>query len=458
MKSRNIVLLLLVALMACGCASYPVNPPLNKIDTATGYRFENLAMNQGNSDETFIILALSGGGTRAAAFSYGAIRELSMIKLPDGETSLLDEVDIISSVSGGSFASAYYGLYGKERFLASFPKEVLSRKIQNAIILRLLAPWNWWRLGSWYYGRSDLAASYYGKNIFNNATFKDLPRKRPLIMLNSTDIGIGARFSFIQDHFDRLCSDLDQVGISRGVTASSAFPVAFTPLTFKNYPKEKCGYKTPTWLVNAKGNDLELNASRYDRALDWESYEDSGRPYIHLSDGGLSDNLGLRGPVLGLIWNASPLSIHAKFNNGKIKRVVVIAVDAQPKQPSKRDRSSHPPGIFTVLNAAASTPMENYSSDSIEQVRSYIENFNSQFTDAGEEPPVKFYFARVTFEAEKDAKIRRELQEIATKLQLPQKEVDLLVEEGGRLLRQSSNFQSLLNDLGITPEGEQGTE
>ncbi|MEN8136181.1 MAG: patatin-like phospholipase family protein [Thermodesulfobacteriota bacterium] len=449
MKSRNIVLLLLVTLISCGCASYPVNPSLNKIDTAKGYRFENLAMNQGNSDETFIILALSGGGTRAAAFSYGAIKELSTIKLPGGGASLLDEVDIISSVSGGSFASAYYGLHGKETFLANFPKDVLSRKIQNGIILRILAPWNWWHLGSWYYGRSDLADSYYGKKIFNKATFKDLPRQRPFIMMNSTDIGIGARFSFIQDHFDRLCSDLDQISISRGVTASSAFPVAFTPLTFKNYPKEKCGYKAGDWLENAK-NDLELNASRYDRALDWESYENSKRPYIHLSDGGLSDNLGLRGPVLGLIWNSSPLSIHRKFNNGKIKRIVVIAVDAQPKQPSKRDRSSHPPGIFNVLNAAASTPMENYSSDSIEQVRSYIENFNNQFKDAGEKPPVKFYFSRVTFEAEKDPQIRRKLQKIKTKLQLPKKKVDLLVEAGGRLLRQSSNFQSLLDDLGIT--------
>ncbi|MBU0484186.1 MAG: patatin-like phospholipase family protein [Proteobacteria bacterium] len=449
MKSQSFILLLLVALMSCGCASYPVNPPLNEVDTTTGYRFKNLAMNPGNGDDTFIILALSGGGTRAAAFSYGAIQELNTIKIPGSGASLLDEVDIISSVSGGSFASAYYGLYGKERFLADFPRDVLSRKIQNAIILRILAPWNWWHLGSWYYGRSDLADSYYGKKIFNNATFKELPRQRPFIMMNSTDIGIGARFSFIQDHFDRLCSDMDQVSISRGVTASSAFPVAFTPLTFKNYPKEKCGYKTPIWLSNAREYDLEVNASRYDRALDWASYEDSGRSYMHLSDGGLSDNLGLRGPVLGLIWNASPLSIHKKFNDGKIKRVVIIAVDAQPKQPSKLDRSSHPPGIFNVLNAASSTPMENYSSDSIEQVRSYIETWNSQFDDNDEKSPIKFYFSRVAFEAEKDPELRRDLQEIKTKLQLPKKAVKLLIDAGGRLLRQSPDFQNLRRDLGI---------
>lgn len=450
MKARTIFPLLLFILIFPGCALYPVNPPLDRIDDTSGYRFKNMKLNQGNSDKTFIILALSGGGTRAAAFSYGAIKELSTKKIPDNETSLLDEVDIISSVSGGSFASAYYGLFGKIRFLKDFPEDVLARNIETDLILRVIAPWNWWRLGSWNYGRSDLADQYYGNKIFKEKTFKDLPRKRPFIVINSTDIGIGARFSFIQDHFDRLCSDLDKVSISRGVVASSAFPVAFTPLTLKNYPKEQCGYKAETWVKNAK-KDLELNASRYDRALDWESYEDPDRSYIHLSDGGLSDNLGLRGPMLGLNSTSSPLSIIAKFNDEEnpIKRLVVIVVDAQPKLPSKLDHSAHPPGIFNVLNAAASTPMENYSSDSIEQVRSYIETWNTQFEDNEEESFIDFYFSRVTFEAEKDPELRRKLQQIKTTLQLPQEEVELLVSAGERLLRQSPDFQRLLHDLGI---------
>ncbi len=445
MNTKNYILVMLVALLCISCASYPVNPPLSQIDLKTGYRFENMKMNPGNSDDTFIILALSGGGTRAAAFSYGAIKELDRIKL-------LDEVDIISSVSGGSFAAAYYGLYGKDRFLLKFPGDVLALKIERALILRILAPWNWWHLASWKYGRSDLADHYYGNKIFNNANFNDLPRKRPFIIINSTDIGLGSRFSFIQEHFDRLCSDLNQVSVSRAVTASSAFPVAFTPLTFKNYPSEECGYETPDWLINAE-KDLELNASRYDRALDWESYEDTARSYIHLSDGGLSDNLGLRGPTLGLNWPSSPLSIIHKFNkmHGKrqIKRVAIIVVDAQPKLPIKLDGSAHPPGIFRVLNAAASTPMENYSSDTIGQIRSYITDLKRQFEDANEKAPIEFYFSRVTFEAEKDVKVRHALQKIKTKLQLPENEVKLLVKAGGRLLRQSHDFQRLCKAVGI---------
>ena len=120
MKLRIICCLLLSSLTFSGCLffpSYPVNPPLDKVDYGTGYRFKNIEMNKGNSDETFVILTLSGGGTRAAAFSYGVIKELNKYKLHDSDATLLDEVDIISSVSGGSFASAYYAVHGKKNFL-----------------------------------------------------------------------------------------------------------------------------------------------------------------------------------------------------------------------------------------------------------------------------------------------------------------------------------------------------
>ena len=446
MKFRNICWFAMITLIFISCASYPVNPAIEKIDQETGYRFQKMGMNKHNTNDIFIILALSGGGTRAAAFAYGAITELNETKIPDREGTLLDEVDIISSVSGGSFAAGYYGVYGKDKFLTQFPEDVLHRKIQNDLIVRILAPWNWWHLASWNFGRSDLTDRYYGEHIFDNKSFKDLPRQRPFIVLNATDISIGASFSFIQEHFDRLCSDMDQVKISRGVTASSAFPVAFTPLSFKNYPSEKCGYKSPEWIINAK-KDLERNASRYDRALEWESYEDQTRSYIHLSDGGLSDNIGLRGPMLGLKWISSPLSIIYELNKRKIKHVVIIAVDAKPRQPGKMDRSAHPPGIFSVLNASASTPMENYSSDTIEQVRTYIEARQRQFTDAKEKDPIEFYFSRVAFEAEKNDEVRRKLQEIKTKLQLPKEQVDLLIKAGRRLLRQSPDFKRLQRTL-----------
>src|SRR3990167_1739608 len=81
-------------------------------------------------------LALSGGGARAAALAYGAMEELEEIKLTGetgGGSNLLREVDYISSVSGGSFAAAFYALHRDRKpeddgdWKSSFKKREIGR-------------------------------------------------------------------------------------------------------------------------------------------------------------------------------------------------------------------------------------------------------------------------------------------------------------------------------------------
>ena len=256
-----------------------------------------------------------------------------------------------------------------------------------------------------WYARSDLADRYYAAHIFGATRFADLPRERPLLLLNATDIGIGigARFAFLQDHFDRLCSDLG------------------------------------------------LNASRFERALDWSAYESREIRFIHLNDGGLVDNLGLRGPMLGLQSPSSPLPILRLINQERIRRVAIVVVDARTRDFPDADRSAHAPGILSVLHAAATEPMENTSTDSIELARQYISAWNRQLADVGDAPPVAFYLVRVSFAAERDAALRAELEEIGTRLQLPPAQLTRVVEAGARLLRQSPGFACLLHALAEDP-------
>lgn len=450
--TRPVLATLLAALVvgSAACARFPRNPPLER-PPGGGYRFSELEIGSGNTNETFVIVTLSGGGTRAAAFSYGALCELERWRLPSGAT-LLDELDVVSSVSGGSFAAAYLGAFGKQRFLDQFAGDVLLRRIERDLLLRLLAPWSWWKLASWWYGRSDLASEYYDRHLFAGRRFRDLPATRPLIQLNATDIGLGSRFSFVQDHFDRLCSDLDPVTLARGVTASSAFPIAFTPLTLENYDKDVCGYDTPAWVTGALEDDLEVNPSRYDRAREWLAYENDERDFIHLSDGGLADNIGLRGPMLGLQTAHATIPIIPEINKtlrgdpGGVERLALVVVDAKPYGLSRIDRSAHPPGVATVLEKSATTPMERYSADTVEIARRWIDAWQRQFLDAGETSPVAFYRSHVRFEAA--AQDRAALQAIGTRLQLPRAQVELLTRAAGRILASSEAFQSLTRDLG----------
>ena len=114
---KTVPLLLAVLLLVSGCAHYPVNAPLSTAGSRAGYRFQNAAP-QTNSDDLLLMLAFSGGGTRAAALSYSVLEELKKteVGLPANQHPLLDDVGLISSVSGGSFTAAYYALWGDRIF------------------------------------------------------------------------------------------------------------------------------------------------------------------------------------------------------------------------------------------------------------------------------------------------------------------------------------------------------
>ena len=69
------MLCFLAAMALAGCASRPVNERITQVDPKAGYRPYLLIPKRKNNDlRTLFVLSFSGGGTRAAAFSYGVLR------------------------------------------------------------------------------------------------------------------------------------------------------------------------------------------------------------------------------------------------------------------------------------------------------------------------------------------------------------------------------------------------
>ena len=242
----SILTLTWTAVVVIGCAHYPVNEPLKQVDPESGYRGKHRGT-PGNSENLLLYLTFSGGGTRAAALSYGVLEELRKTEVViDGrKRRLVDEIDGISSVSGGSFTAGYYGLFG-DRIFEDFETKFLKKNIQGGLTARtFLNPVNWFRLSSTYFDRSDLAAEYYDKHVFENKTFGDMDaRKGPMIMMNATDMTHGIRVGFNQDAFDIICSDLSHFPVARAAAASSAVPMLLSPITLRNYAGT-CGFKVP---------------------------------------------------------------------------------------------------------------------------------------------------------------------------------------------------------------------
>src|SRR5438046_5932801 len=176
-----------------GCATRPINPPITQVDPSKGYRFETRQAYAKDKDN-LVILAFSGGGTRAAAFSYGVLEFLRRTEVvaPNGATvRLIDSVDVITGVSGGSFTALAYGLYGDKLF-TDYEQRFLKRNVQGELLARAINPAYWGDLLSTGWGRSELAANYYDEILFNGATFGDLDRgDGPFIMASATDISTG---------------------------------------------------------------------------------------------------------------------------------------------------------------------------------------------------------------------------------------------------------------------------
>jgi NTE family protein len=449
---------IIVALIGAGCAHYHENQPLTAISTATGYRY-SVVRPQPTNDKPFVILAFSGGGTRAAAFSFGLLEELRVVEYTAKDGSkrrLLDDVEIVSSVSGGSFTSAYYALF-PERFFDEFPQRFLYRNIQGGLILQLFNPYNWVRLASPDFSRIDLADEYYNDTVFEGKTFADLLKRPrgsvPFLVLNATDISINHRFEFTQDQFDLLCSNLSELTVSRAVAASSDFPVAFAPLTLNKY-KQDCG-ALPEWIGPAL--DRAQNPKRrVAEAVAALSYRDPDRRFVHLLDGGLSDNLGLRGPFQAVTTTDSPWSVLNYANLGQLERLLVIAANAKTTKQRAWDAKSSPPGIGAVLDVITGGPMDDVSFDSIDLVDGHfnsmkqlsrtVDSCNKRLAKCPDAPQITnplttdFTFAELTFDDIPDARLRTCLQSIPTSFTLPGKTVDLLRTSAGYLLMNSTEF------------------
>ena len=165
--------------------------------------------------------------------AYGVLQELRDTPVVVGgqQERLLDQVTHISSVSGGSFTSAYYGLYG-EKIFENYEDEFLRKNVEGALARSVLNPFHWFGRK----GRTERSVEYYNKILFHDAVFGDMMEPgRPMIIINSSDLAYGVRFSFIQDYFNLLCSDIRDFPVASAVTASSAVPVVFNPVVVENY-------------------------------------------------------------------------------------------------------------------------------------------------------------------------------------------------------------------------------
>ncbi len=458
------------AMAASTIACTSIGDPLNEaVTTAPNQALDALDASSIPVDDTIIGLSFSGGGTRAAAFSFGVLKEMATHNHKEGNEirSLADQIDFVSGVSGGSVTAAYFALKGsaalkdfRERFLLADLEASLRTSYSPGNVARLI--------GGGVNDQSGMPV-WLNQNLFGGATFGDILRKRrPILWVNASDIYNRNPFIFDRETFAALCSNIETYQLANAVAASAAVPLAFAPIAIQNHAKS-CDYQMPSWTAGALQNtNAPANLKSYANGLA-RYREDPTLNYVKLLDGGLADNFGLQGFSLARARAQdaySPLTPEQAVN---LKRLLFLVVDAgRPVRADFQKTLGGHNGIDIVM-AATDTAIDStvrLSFDSFAGAMTAWQNalikYRCELKPAQLQKmrksgagwncrDIKFYVGKVAFEQVNDPELFEQLAEIKTSLTLPAAQVDRLIDAARTALRQNPAWNSFVQSLSGKP-------
>lgn len=370
----------LLSLAACAypTRNYPLDVPLSQAP----YRRANFV--QPSLKDTLVIVTASGGGSRATALTMSVLQGMANVKLDSGG-HLSDEIDVLSSVSGGSVAAADFALYGTGRF-DELEDNFLKRDGVGHLAWNILNPVGLASYSTNARERIDALIDYFDATLFHDATMGSLlGGKHPYLVLNAGDMVEGTPFALTQDNFDLLCSDLAKTKISTAVAASAAFPVALSPVTLTNYspcPMQPQSWP-PGWVrlgTDQTGDAWHLNPENATRARVAAAYASGAtKRYIHLLDGGIADNLGVIEPWRMLSTREVKPSFLPDIQAGRIKKIVFIVIDARSAPASGLDGSQATPGAVDMLLGTIDAGIDRTAMGNKARLHSLlVDTFNEQ--------------------------------------------------------------------------------
>ncbi len=216
-------------------------------------------------------LALSGGGSRAAAFHAGTLRAIA-------DLHLVERIDVVSTVSGGSlFGGAWLAARARgeseDAFLASMKTE-----LERGFILRSLRPSLAKTFLPWLeYTRTHVIGDTFDRIFLKGLTLSGLP-ERPALCLNTSILNNGQVGKFSREGFSAWGLKVPgatpehvvpwhNFPVAYAVAASAAFPVGLPPLRL--------------------GHGRFPSGTRFTEGL-------AGSKHLFLTDGGVLENLGIQ--------------------------------------------------------------------------------------------------------------------------------------------------------------------
>lgn len=436
---RAVVATLALLLGACAAT---FNEPIN-LPVASNADIVPLATPPNVGGDTVVALAFSGGGTRAAAFAYGAMRGLD--RLPArGRGTYFDRVIFISGVSGGSVAAAYFGLKGRagladfrERFLLKNAEADLDTQVSIANLAR-----------GFEGGVNDSSRlpAWLDRNLYEGATLADLFQSgKPIVWLNASDLYNRTPFLFAPVTFQALCSDPRKYPVSQAVAASAAVPVAFVPIVLASFP-DACSVPLPPWVdrvLESRSAGAQVRA--FAQAL--KRYRDPGQiRFVKLADGGITDNFGLSGLVIAREAAGQPYAPLTRDRAVQLRRVVFIVVNSGLGPKGAWARTVQGPSGQDMIGALTDTAIDSAVRSGFDAFRLSVKDWEAatrkwrcslsraEAVKLGAKGDwrcsnISFEVAEIGF-GQLDPERSARLDRVPTRFTLPEEDVDLVAQAG----------------------------
>ena len=450
--------LVVIAITGCSAARPWINPPL-PADAVVRYDGLRQLTDPARATDLLVVASFSGGGSRAAAFAHAALAELDRRRFVwDGrDTSLAGEIDMVTGVSGGSVAAAHLVLNGLRAHLDRFGPDFLDIDFQSRLVGAALSPSNLHRMTSPWYGRGHVLAAELDALLFDGATFATLDAlpARPYLVIGATDLASGADFDFASDQFASLCSAIDAVPLSFAVAASSSVPLVFSPLTLANHSRDCVRARSPTQATDTPDGITAANARDRMVRAELDAVRGGGRRFVHLVDGGLSDNLGLRRiadyvaqaggvvPVLSLLGSRRADALP--------RRVVFLSINAERRGPRAIDDRDRTPGAIDVLGAMIEGSLGRFSRETALVFADTIDAWRRELRAApGARPDADVFLVEIDLSDVADTALRERVLAIPTAFRIAAPDREDLRAAAAAALGQSAELGRFLASVGAS--------
>jgi NTE family protein len=435
------VAIVALGLVLGGCAA-TFNEPIN-LPVASNAAIVAPATLPNVGGNTVVALAFSGGGTRAAAFSYGVMRGLDRLPAA-GRDTYLNRVIFISGVSGVSVAAAYFGLKGRaalsdfrERFLLRNAEEDLDTNVSLVNLAR-----------GFEGGVNDSSrlSGWLDRNLFEGATLADLFQPgKPVVWINASDLYNRTPFLFAPVTFEALCSDPRKYPISQAVAASAAVPVAFVPIVLSSF-SNACSAPLPPWVDRVlTSRSAGAQARAFAQVL--KRYRDPGQiRYVKLADGGITDNFGLSGIVIAREAAGQPYAPLTRDRAVQLRHVIFIVVNSGIAPQGGWARTVQGPSGTQMIGAVTDTAINSAVRSGFDAFRLTVKNWEDATrkwrcalpraeavklgaTGDWRCSNISFEVVEIAFDQLDPARSAR-LDRVPTRFHLPEEQVDLVAQAG----------------------------